>query len=123
MSFIQTKVMAMRSSSRFLVTLICVFIVAYKCASAAAFVQNGIERVQKIGAISSKGICLCKSSNQDVKSTNNFQFSSHVLGYLEADTKANSRNAGSIVNNGSRYLNPYLEILSSRIFRPPRPIA
>ena len=113
----------MRSSSKLLVTLICIFIVAFKCTSAAAFVQNGLGQVHKINGVASKNFCLSKSSNQDIKNANYFQFSSHVLGYLESDPKPELRNTKAIITNISKYSNPHLEIISSRIFRPPRSIA
>jgi pimeloyl-ACP methyl ester carboxylesterase len=57
----------MRSPSKLLVTLICIFIIAFKCTSAAAFVQNGLGQVHKINGIASKNFCLPKSFNQDIK--------------------------------------------------------
>jgi hypothetical protein len=110
----------MRSSSKLLVTLTFIFILAFKCTSAAAFVQNGLGQAHKINGIESKSFCLSKSSNQDIKKANYFQFSSHVLGYLKSDPKSEFKSTKSSTANISEYSNPRLKIISSRIFRPPR---
>jgi len=107
---------------KFLVTIICLFIIAFKCASAAAFVQHGLGRAHNIGVTPSKAIYLPSSTTQEVKSGNHFHFSSHVLGYLEGALEPDSKNTGFKIANISTYSNPYLEIISSRIFRPPRSV-
>jgi hypothetical protein len=110
----------MYDRSKFLVALVCLFIVAFKCASAAAFVQHGLGRAHNIGITPSKAIYLSTSATQEVKCGNNFHFSSHVLGYLEDAPEPDLKNTSFKIINISTYSNPYLEIISSRIFRPPR---
>jgi hypothetical protein len=113
----------MRNPSKLLVTLICIFIIAFKFTSAAAFVQNGLGLVHKINGIASKNFCPPKPFNLDIKNANYFQFSSHVLGYLESDPKPEFKSTKSSTTNISEYSNPRLKIISSRIFRPPRSVA
>jgi len=110
----------MYDRSKFLVTIICLFIVAFKCASAAAFVEHGLGRAHNIGVNPSKAIYLSASATQEVKSGNHFHFSSHVLGYLESAPKSEQKNTGFRIVSTSTYSNLHLEIISSRIFRPPR---
>ena len=112
----------MYDRSKFLVTLVCLFIVAFKCASAAAFVQHGLGRAHNIGVTPSKAIYLSTSATQEVKGGNHFHFLSHVLGYLEGAPGLDLKNTGFKIVNISAYSNPYLEIISSRIFRPPRSV-
>jgi len=112
----------MYDRSKFLVIIICLFIIAFKCASAAAFVQHGLGRAHSIGVTPSKAIYLSTSATQEVKCGNHFHFSSHVLGYLESAPEPDLKNTGFKIANISTYSNPCLEIISSRIFRPPRSV-
>jgi len=112
----------MYDRSKFLVTLVCLFIVAFKCASAAAFVKHGLGRAHNIGVTPSKAIYLSTSATQEVKGGNHFHFLSHVLGYLEGAPGLDLKNTSFKIVNISAYSNPYLEIISSRIFRPPRSV-
>jgi hypothetical protein len=110
----------MYDRSKFLVAIICLFIIAFKCASAAAFVEHGLGRSQSVDVIPSKTIYLSSSATQEIKGVNQFHFSSHVLGFLEGFPKSDLRNTGFRIVSTSTYSNLYLEIISSRIFRPPR---
>jgi hypothetical protein len=105
---------------KFLATIICLLIVAFKCASAAAFVQHGLGRAHNIGVNPSKAFYLSSSATQEAKSVNHFHFSSHVLGYLEDVPKLDLTNTRFRILSTSTYSNLHLEIISSRIFRPPR---
>ena len=112
----------MYDRSKFLVTIVCIFIVSFKYASAAAFVQHGLGRAHNIGVTPSKAIYLSTSATQEVKGGNHFHFSSHVLGYLEGTPEPDLKNTSFKIVNISTYSNPYLKIISSRIFRPPRSV-
>jgi len=86
------------------------------------FCSAWIGSSHNIGVTPSKAIYLPSSTTQEVKSGNHFHFSSHVLGYLEGALEPDSKNTGFKIANISTYSNPYLEIISSRIFRPPRSV-